>query len=323
MVTKTTKKISRNVVRKERRSPRSIFLATLALVSSSIAPALAASISIPNGSFESPFATFGVDPHIDSWQKTAQPPDYDPSGNYLWEQLTGVFQNTTNTSPDHIDNCDGNQAAWMFADPEVGLFQDYNTMDWNDSTPTHAFNAIFEPGKSYHLKLGLIGGGYGMLDGVTLQLSLYYRDALSNQVIVGAATIAYNSTIFTNRTHFIDFSADVPAVKASDPWAGKNIGIQILSTVDTNLQGGYWDLDNVRLTSIREPVLVNPAVTNRQFSFSVQSEPGYNVEILAATNLPAASWTSLGTFSNVSGTVSFSQMTTNAPRRYYRARRLP
>ena len=298
-------------------------VASLALATFSLVPALAASISVPNASFESPIASFGVTTNIDAWEKTAKPPDFDESGGYLWGQLTGTFQNTGSTSPDHIDNCDGNQAAWLFAVPQVGLFQDYGSIDWSHSAPTHAFNAIFEAGKSYHLTIGFIGGGYGMLDGVTLQFSLYYRDASSNQVTVGGTTVTYGSTVFSNRTHFIDFTADIPAVKASDPWAGQNIGIQILSTVDTNLEGGYWDLDNVRLTSIREPVLANPAMTNKQFSFQVQGEPGYNVEILAATNLPASSWTSLGTYSNVNGTVSFSQITTNAARRYYRARRLP
>jgi hypothetical protein len=127
--------------------------------------------------------------------------------------------------------------------------------------------------------------------------------------------------VFSNRTHFVDFTLHVPAVKASDPWAGQNIGIQILSTVDTNLQGGYWDLDNVRLTSVLEPVLVNPLLTNGQFNFTVQSEPGLNLEVLAATNLSAPTWVSVGTLSNATGTVSFFDAITNSDRRYYQVRR--
>src|SRR5436190_14332647 len=111
-------------------------------------------IGIPNESFESPATDF-VNTHIDSWQKSAKPDWYDESGPFLWDQLTGVFKNTAATSADHIDNCDGNQAAWMFAIPQVALFQDYDTMDWNDLLPTHDFNAVFEAGKSYHLTMGV------------------------------------------------------------------------------------------------------------------------------------------------------------------------
>src|SRR5439155_12475624 len=102
------------------------FLASLALGVSSCPTSLrAGSISVPNNSFESPVTVF-VDTHIDSWQKSAKPPWYDESGGYLWDQLTGTFKNTPTNSSDHIDNCDGNQAAWMFAVPEVAIFQDYN-----------------------------------------------------------------------------------------------------------------------------------------------------------------------------------------------------
>src|SRR6184192_3573554 len=77
----------------------------------SFSPLLRAeTITVPNGSFESP-ATVYVDPHIDSWQKAAKPDGYDESGPFLWDQLTGVFKNTPTNSADHIDNCDGNQAA--------------------------------------------------------------------------------------------------------------------------------------------------------------------------------------------------------------------
>jgi hypothetical protein len=75
-------------------------------------------IYVPNASFESPETTF-VDVNIDLWQKPPKPWWYDESGGFLWIQLTGVFLNLPPTDPDHIDNCDGNQAAWLFAVPEV------------------------------------------------------------------------------------------------------------------------------------------------------------------------------------------------------------
>jgi hypothetical protein len=280
----------------------------------------AGSIGVPNGSFESPVTDF-VDIHVDSWQKAAKPSWYDEINNGPWDQLIGTFKNTTNTSPDHIDNCDGNQAIWMFAVPEVALFQDYNSMDWNDQAPTHNFNALYEVGKSYHLTVGVIGGGYSMLQGVSLQLCLYYRDTASNQVPVGLASVTYSNAVFSNRTHFVDFKVDVPAVKATDAWAGQNIGIQILSTVSSNLEGGYWDLDNVRLSSIREPVLQNPVFTNGQFNFTLQSEPGLKLEMLAAGNL-ASNWVSLGTLTNATGTVSFTNTPAGFSRRFYQARKI-
>jgi hypothetical protein len=279
-------------------------------------------IFIPNGSFESPTTSF-VSINIDNWQKTPKPADYIEGGGSLWTQLTGIFQNTPTNSSDHIDNCDGNQALWLFVVPEVGLFQDYGSVDWNDTAPTHAFNATYEVGKSYHLTVGVIGTGGQMLQGASLQLSLYYRDALSNMVTVAATGITNSSDIFSNNTHLIDFDVNVPIVKPLDAWAGQNIGIQFLSTVDTNLQGGYWDLDNVRL--IAGPALINPVWTNGQFEAALRSSPGLNFEILASDNLgsPLSNWNSLGVVSNASGTIQFSDATANQSQRFYRARLLP
>src|SRR2546423_15691175 len=96
------------------------------MVAVGLATVRAASIVVPNGSFESPSTTF-VDTHIDSWQEAPKPDWYAEGGGFTWDQLTGVFMNTSVTSADHIDNCDGNQALWMFAVPEVGVFQDYNS----------------------------------------------------------------------------------------------------------------------------------------------------------------------------------------------------
>src|SRR5438105_14509978 len=89
----------------------------------------AATVYVPNGSFESPATTF-VDTRIDSWQKAPKPDWYAESSGYTWDELTGVFANTATNSADHIDNCDGAQAMGMFAVPDVADFQDYNSIDW-------------------------------------------------------------------------------------------------------------------------------------------------------------------------------------------------
>jgi hypothetical protein len=199
----------------------------------------AAPIYIPNASFELPKTTF-VSIDIDSWQKPPKPWWYDESGGYFWSQLTGVFLNVAPTDPTHIDNCDGNQAVWLFAVPQVELFQD--------------LTATFEVGQSYHLTVGIIGGGGNMKDDVPIEIRLYYRDAENNEVTVGATAFTYDSDA-GYVMHFNDVRLDIPRVTGADPWAGKNIGVQFVSTLtladldpDTGRAGGYWDLDNVRLT---------------------------------------------------------------------------
>ena len=94
-----------------------------------------------------------------------------------------------------------------------------------------------------------------MKDGVPIEIRLYYRDTENKKIIVGAATYTYDlETGYVK--HFNDVRLDIPPVKNTDPWAGKNIGVQLISTLifpedldrDTGRAGGFWDLDNVRLT---------------------------------------------------------------------------
>ena len=280
------------------------------------APLRAGTIAIPNASFESPATDF-ANPVIDFWQQIP-PPDF-LNQNFQ----SGVFSNV----PPPIDNCDGGQCAFLLvASNQVAILQDYDSTDWANPTPTHAFNATFDVGKSYTLTVGVIGGtnlSIPMQEGTRLELSLYYRDNASNMVTVAATSITNSETLFPNGIHFIDFQVRVPTVKASDAWAGRHIGVQLLSSIlDTNLAGGYWDLDNVRL--VAGPVLLAPARTNNQFTFTLQSEPGLRFEILATTNLalPISGWTNLGTLTNVTGDVPFLDSATNLNPRFYRARQL-
>jgi hypothetical protein len=199
----------------------------------------AAPIYIPNASFELPQTTF-ADPCVDFWQMPPTPWWYDESGGYLWIQLTGVFLNLPPSDPDHIDNCDANQAAWFFAVPEVELFQELTD--------------TFEVGQSYRLTVGIIGGGGNMKDDVPIEIRLYHRDTENKKVTVGAKTYTYDlDTGYVK--HFNDVQLEIPQVRDTDPWAGKNIGVQLISTLIfpddldpvTGRAGGYWDLDNVRL----------------------------------------------------------------------------
>ena len=284
-------------------------------------PGMAGTLNVPNASFESPVTSF-VNINVDAWQKSPKPAWYVESGGILWSQLVGAFKNTAAGNADHIDNCDGNQALWLFAVPEVAAFQDYDSMDWNDPAPTHAFAATFEVGRSYHLTVGVIGTGGNMQPGVTLALSLYHRVG-TNRVPVATTVLTNAPEVFSNNTHFVDCEVNVPVVKSGDPWAGQRIGIEFRSLVSQELQGGYWDLDNVRL--IAGPVLLRPALTNGQFEFTLRGEPGARFEILAGDDLASApsNWTSVRTLTNATGRTTFDETAATAAGRFFQARQLP
>jgi len=284
----------------------------------------AGNLYVPNSSFESPVSPF-AGPNIDSWEKAPQPATFDTNVFGAWDNLAGVFLNPASTNAGYIDHANGNQLAYLFAYPQVALFQDYNSTDWSHLTPTRAFNAKYEPGKLYTLTVGLTSSSNEPLtQGSTLQLSLYYRDGSNHMVTVAATTVTYDTNVFTNITHLIDFQVNVAGVQATDPWAGQNIGIQFLSLVAPNLIGGVWDLDNVRLTDIVATAVNFAGQTNGQFNFTLQSEPGLPFEIQATTNLTqgANNWIRVGTVTNVTGAASFADTATNFNQRFYRARAL-
>ncbi len=250
----------------------------------------AENITIPNGSFELPSTTY-VDPRVDVWQKTAKPFWYDESGGYAWDQLTGVFINTPSPDASHIDNVEGAQALFLFAVPEVGLYLDSSST--NNSTG-QAFAAQFEAGKSYTLTVGAIGGGGNMAEGVTLSLGLYYLDATTNRVNVATATITNSLSAFPNTTHLVDFQVSTPVVQATDAWAGRPLGIQLLSTVAPTLAGGYWDLDNVRLEASAAPNTnqLKYAVAGTNLILSWFGATNYQYQLESTTNFDG--WSNVG-----------------------------
>jgi hypothetical protein len=275
-------------------------------------------IYVPNYDFASPDigtnAPYAA-PVLASWEESSQPFWYDPTefDGTPWTDLAGTFYNVPFPG-EYIDNCDGVQAAFLFAIPQLAIYQD--------------LGATFNAGKAYTLTVGLIGGGGDMAEGSTLQLSLYYRDASNNMVTVAETTVTNTADNFPTNTHLVDFQAQVPGVTASDAWAGRNIGIQLLATPDFDdpaQWGGYWDAGNVVLVETTALNLASPAKTGGPVQLTVQSEPGVVCQILATGNLtqPVSNWTSLATLTNLTGSLPFVDSTAGAGPRFYTAQQLP
>jgi hypothetical protein len=282
------------------------------------------SIHVPNASFESPEVEF-VDNHPHFWQKTPKPAWYDESGGFTWDQLFGVFKNTAPGADDHIDNCDGAQAFYLFAVPTVGVFQDQLSTNAAGASAIPPLDVRFEPGKSYALSMGVLGGGGGMTNGASLSVALYYRNDSGNPVVVAETNIIHDPATFPTHTHFKTYEVRTSKVRMEDPWAGKNLGIQVVSTVDPNLAGGYWDIDNVQVQEIPEIGLLDPYITDSEIAFTLQSEAGLRLEVLAADEATGlnASWSTLSSVTNLTGLVSIADVRTNAARRFYQVKQVP
>lgn len=153
-----------------------------------------------------------------------------------WSQLTGIFPNTAPGSSDHITNVDGDQVGYLFAFPEVGLYQD--------------LEVTYQAGLSYHLTLGLFGGGF-IAEGDSIEISLYYRDNASLAIPLAVTPLVYSPAEFPTATFLVEQGVTLAEVQAHDDWVGRNIGIQLVATSGSG--SGYWDVDHVRLTAVPEP----------------------------------------------------------------------
>lgn len=280
-------------------------------------------ITVPNASFESPSISY-VGLNIDSWQKSPKPDWFIETQDDLWSFKVGAFLNTAPSEADHIGNLDGEQALWLFAVRDAGLSIDYHSVDWNDAEAPHEFDVAFETGKSYHLTIGVLGGGGAMLEGATMAISLYYHDAQTNVINVASTTVTHSSALFPSRTNVVDVQLVMPIVKLSDPWAGQRMGISFASTVSAELEGGYWDLDNVRLISVQDPTLANPTMRNDGFEITLLSEPGLEFDLLASDDLslPIDQWAIIDTRTNDTGTATFTDETVGI-QRFYELRQVP
>jgi hypothetical protein len=265
-------------------------------------------IPVPNGQFSLPYTTYAF-PVIASWE--IQPPN-DNFG-------MGVFTNNPVYGPsEYIVNDVGGQAAYMFADPGFTFFQDAQSVDlFGDPS---AFNATFDVGKAYQLITGITGSGVEPLTpGVTLQMSLYYRDSLNNMVTVASTNVVYDPDIFTP-TNFVACELDTAIVQSTDAWAGQNIGIQFLSLATEDDEGGTWDLNNVQLFGT--PYLDSPGWTNNQFTATLRAPPGMRFQILSTSDLtqPVQNWSPVTTFFTSSGQTPVVDPSASASQKFYTAR---
>lgn len=255
------------------------------LLASSPGWAAAESILIPNGSFESPSTSF-VTLLFDSWQRLPKPEDYVESGGFLWNQLTGVFVNTQAGAVDHITNLDGTQALWVFAVPRAGVFQELTGAGGTAS-------AEFLAGRSYRLGARILGAGGNMLDGASLTLALYYRDGASNAVEVASLVLTNRSTLFPSRNQLLPVELRSPVLAVGHPAVGRPIGIRVESTVTPALQGGYWDVDDLRLESLPAPV---PVLSVEHLAGKLQirwpAEAGWRYQLRRSTSQTA--WAPVG-----------------------------
>lgn len=236
-------------VMKGKRGSRVVSIGVVALAAAKTL--IAGSIYIPNHSFESPVVPY-VFPYVSliigDWQREPAPAYWTQLGYTVgdWNQCSGTFINTPfdgqgNPAP-LIDNLDGNQAAFMFPWPGQGLWQ--------------TLSAEYKVGMSYHLTVGIQGGGTMLLD-VPMEIRLFYEDAGGNRLTVGAMEILNTNPPNTKVTHLPEYTLIVPEVAATDAWAGRPIGVEIISTAGMEVfqTFGYqqWEFDNVRLTEVPEP----------------------------------------------------------------------
>jgi hypothetical protein len=230
---------------------------SLAVLSVSAVRSDAASIAVPNFSFElqqviPPAVPTGpqdfVTVFVDSWQKPAEPAYYTPTfrnpalpqQNFGidWFGTSGAF---LDVNPTPYANRAGAQAGYVLDFNGAGFFQD-------------SFGANFQIGQSYKLTLGVFGKN-GLSATSSLSLGLYYLNGAS-KVSILSTPINFSTTTFntTSGLAFVDFSVNLPTVQASDAWAGKNIGVELVVTTAQAASGpGNWDFDNVRLEQVPEP----------------------------------------------------------------------
>lgn len=144
-------------------------------------------VFVPNGSFEAPLHRLRMSRLMSSCRlmrgRRLQSILVGRDGVWAVDQLIGIFANTPPVTPPAWKTATGARRCICLPILGVGVFQDYDSIGSSTNAPSHAFDARFEVGQSYRLTAGVTISYYQPpTNGATLELSLYYRDAASNQV---------------------------------------------------------------------------------------------------------------------------------------------
>jgi hypothetical protein len=206
----------------------------------------------------------------------------------------GVFGNLPGDG-EYITNCIGHQAAYLFNEGGLAMFQDFDSVDSEGAS--NVFLSTFDVGRTYKLTAGLIASiDFGDAPGSSLAMSVYYRDK-KFMVTIASTNIVYDTNVFTTITGFVPFELDVPPVQPDDAWAGKHIGIRFLcTTFETNLEGGFWDVGNVALSS-------SIHVPNADFALPLVTDfaTDVNTNMVSWETFPPQTSGAIGVFGNLPG----------------------
>jgi len=208
------------------------------------------SIAIENASFEAPVVDpngFSALPFVDGWIELDL--DSETSTN------TGVFANPAPGTPGRLINSDGSQLAFLGSQTGNALEQE--------------LTRTYKVGYDYRLTAAVgVSGLFPPLmvePADTLELVLYYREG-PNTVDIECEVVTATGL---SSVELRDFSFYLPTVEPGDAWAGMTIGVALRAA---GMPGGFWDLDNVRLT---EALPVSIAVENASFEAPVVDPNGF------------------------------------------------
>lgn len=180
-------------------------------------------IYVANYSFESP--------ELDAmYYITTTPTDWKEfNGSLVDSQNTGAFYNNP-IDPAFVINAEGNQLAYLY-----GL---------QGCAHQQELSAVYQVGKSYRMTVGVCISTYQPPPADAnepIELAFYYLEGTEpNDLATALVPRAGQSNVILN-----DFSLYLPKIQPGNPCIGKSIGIVIRGT---GVEGGAWDLDNVRVT---------------------------------------------------------------------------
>jgi hypothetical protein len=208
--------------------------------------ASAASIAVPNGSFEAPDARtpFGVSTKIDNWTTYGEAP-FDTGGGPA-SSGTGVFRNVNPDDSVNFDNATGAQVAYIFTKASVPT---------NRVGLEQVLAATYQAGTAYAVRVdvGLAGSSPGANDPFTFQLFAVDPANPGVRTVVATRTVVNDGGASNplSKTHLNEYLAVSPVLTAADTAiVGRRIGIEIFTAAGSDpnaVAGRQYDFDNVRV----------------------------------------------------------------------------